>query len=154
MPLHYDPKAATSAWPEGEYPASLESVTDTHSKSTGAQMQVWAFRVYHPDGRDMLLKDYVVEATAFKIKNLAKALGRLADFDSGKFQADDHQGASVGVKLKIEEGKDGYDDKNKIVSFLPYKTGSAPAAAPVTLPPKMKPALTPDAPVADDDSPF
>lgn len=146
MGFNYDPEDASSAWPEGEYDASLEAVTDGVSKSSGDQMQTWALRVYHSDGRDMMVKDYIVRATVFKIASLAKAIGKESEFKAKRFQAGDNIGASVRVKLKIDEGKDGYPDKNKIVSYLPYRTAEKPAPARTAAP---VPAAS-----KDEDAPF
>jgi len=163
MPLEYSPKDATTAWPEGDYQAALTGVEDTHAKSSGAPMQIWTWTVYHSDGRNQEIKEYVtVPGGTWKIKQLAKALGKQADFDAGTFQADDHYNAIVIVELKIEK-QDGFDDKNRVQKYkakgaqdngspstpqrkLPPRPGSGPG--PSTAPVSKEPQF------AADDIPF
>lgn len=119
MPVDYNPKDAVQVWTEADYDATLTKVEDKTSKvkpdgSGGNPMQVWTFEVFHQDGRTQLISDYVViPAATFKIKQLAIALGKKADFDAGQFQADDYIGAGVIVALTIE-AQDGFDEKNRI----------------------------------------
>ena len=118
MALNYNPKDAEKCWPEGDYDAVLMTVDDTVSKTSGADMEVWQIGCYHPDGREQTIKEYVTAAAAFKIKQLAIALGRKADFDNGTFHAEDFVNASFIVSLSVEE-QDGYDDKNRVAKFKP-----------------------------------
>ena len=73
----------------------------------------------------------MVPAATFKIKQLAQALGKKAEFDARQFQAEDYIGSSFNVELTIEE-QEGYDEKNRVKRFKPSPTASAsaPASAP------------------------
>lgn len=128
MPLDYDPKKVNKCWPDGDYDAVLKGVADKISKSSGSDMQEWTIEVYHPDGRKQLISEYVTSASAFKIKQLAQALGLAAAFEAGTFQADDHEGADFMVSL-ITEKQEGYDDKNRIKKFLSPKAKPTAMAA-------------------------
>lgn len=133
--IDYNPKDAVQVWPEGEYEATLAKVEDTTSKrkpdgSGGNPMQVWTFEVYHSDGRQQLISDYVVvPAATFKIKQLAIALDKRADFDAGTFQAEDYIGVSVVLALAVAQ-QEGFDDKNKVGKIKP--AGKPEPAAAVT----------------------
>lgn len=115
--------------PEGDYPASIEKVVDTESKA-GNHMQDVTFRVYGPEGREFLIHEYiVVPATVYKLQQIAIAIGREEDFDSGVFQVDDHIGENLTVRLKIEKSPK-YPDQNKIAAYKPKTTGRAHRNAP------------------------
>lgn len=129
MPIDYNPKDAVQCWAPGDYQATLTNVEDKTSKA-GNPMQVWTFRAYHDDGREQLITDYVViPAATFKIKQLAVALGKKADFDGGTFQADDYINSDVTLELVVDQ-QDGYDDKNKVKKVRNVRD-IADAAAPI-----------------------
>lgn len=141
MPIQYDPKDAAACWPDVgpdgkpfEYTAQLDTVEEKQSKK-GNDMLVCGMTVWHPDGRTQSITDYiVVPAAVFKLKQMAKALGRLADFEAGLFQPEDHLGATFNVTLAIEQ-QEGYDDKNKIGKYYPRPTATPKPAAQATRPP-------------------
>lgn len=128
--IDYDPEDAVSVWPAGDYDATLMKVETGTSKSSGCPMETWTFEVFHSSGKSQTIKEYVViPAATFKIKQFAVALGKKADFDARKFQAEDYIGSSVVAELMIEES-DGFDDKNKIkkVKAVPVNSrAEAPA---------------------------
>ena len=128
MGINYDPQEASkNCWPIGDYDAVLQTVEDGISKNSGADMEIWQIGCYHPDGREQTIKEYVTASAAFKIKQLATALGKKSDFEAGTFHAEDYIGASFAVALSIEES-DGYDDKNKVARFKSRSVRSAPSA--------------------------
>lgn len=158
--LQYKPEDASSCFPLGEYPGTLANVVQTTSKTSGGDMEVWHVTVYGQDGRESTIKDYVtVPACTWKIKQLAKALGKLADFEAGRFQAEDYIGANLRVELVIEE-QDGYDDKNKVKKYLPASSsGLAPpkAAMPAKFPATSRPGpevISAGGGISQDDIPF
>jgi hypothetical protein len=79
MPLDYNPKDAVLCWPEGHYMAELVKVDDATSKvkpdgSGGNPMQILTWNLFHQDGREQAIKDYVVgPSTTFKLRQLAIA---------------------------------------------------------------------------------
>jgi hypothetical protein len=169
MPLPYNPADAATAWPEADYPATLIKVEDAISKTSGQPMQVWTFEVFDDaNDRKQTIKDYVTAKAAFKLRDLAKALGQSDAFKAGTFQADENVGCNVLASLVIEQ-QDGYDDKNKIGRVLPKTNGAtaAPTAhqksalaaakagtAKVSPPPKALQESAAGAGVANDDLPF
>lgn len=170
MPIDYDPKQAAGCWPPGDYDAVLEKVEDKVSKSSGNDMQVWTLKVYNSDGQERTVWDYVTASAAFKIRQLAEALGLKREFEAKNFQADDHAGANLRVELTIES-QDGYDDKNKVKRYLPAAAPAIPATPPArtaapaqpkpgTLKQAVKQRPAPQSPLSeepqftDDDIPF
>lgn len=128
MPIDYNPKDASNCWDEADYPATLLSVSDGYSKSSGNPMQTWQVEVFNGEKKQTIKEYVVIPAALFKVKQLAKALGKTADFNAGKFQPEEHIGASFVVGLTIEES-DGFDDKNRIANFKP--AAPQPARQPV-----------------------
>lgn len=154
MPIDYDPKDAVLCWPEGDYDAVLDKVEDKTSKikpdgSGGNPMQVLTWTVYHPDGRQQSISDYIVVPTGlFKLRQLATALGKKTEFDAGRFQADDQIGCTVTASLAIEQ-QEGFDDKNRIARVKPKAgTFTRPERKPVTAPDLSQPQFK------EDDIPF
>ncbi len=143
--LKYNPKDASSVWPDADYDAVLTNVEETVSQSSGNEMEKWTITVYSPQGRERTMTDYVVvPACTFKIAQLAKAIGKDAEFKAGQFQAGAHIGSGFKVELTKEEGDGQFPDKNKIKKYKP--SGNVAAKVPTrhaaTVPP------------ADDDVPF
>ncbi len=125
MGLAYDPKDAVSTMPAGEYEAVLTAVEDKMSKNNNP-MQVLTWTVYTPDGKSRKINDYiVVPATLFKLKNLAKAVGRLKEFEAGAFQAEQVVDCNILVEVGIDS-QPGYDDKNVIGKYKAIPVGAKP----------------------------
>lgn len=161
MAFQYNAKDASDCWPAGEYQAVIVKVEETISKSSGEPMQVISYEIYGNDGRTQTLKDYITHKTLFKLKKLAQALGRRAEFEASRFNAEDHVGASVVVELSVEETED-YGDQNRIKKVLSAKGGqtpnqsgsSAPPSNPPPPPKKSGSAGDPHKPVDESDIPF
>lgn len=128
----YDSKDAATAWEEGQYPATFIGAEDGVSKTSGQPMQTWTFEVYdNLRDRKQTIKDYVTKAALFKVRQLAGALNKAAEFKANRFFPEDYVGSAVMVELVIEPGKDGYEDKNKIgkVTAKPPATPGEKSAA-------------------------
>lgn len=160
MTFSYNPKDAERAWPEGYYPAEIKDVTPSVSKSSQQPMLVLTYVVFDDQqDRQQELKDYITKASTFKLKQLAKALGQLDDFNAGTFDAEAWALSRVSLYLTIENDPQ-YGDKNRIQSINPV----APAApvAPVVKkpvakrpPPTVQPAPSQTVPaIPEDDIPF
>lgn len=149
MALVYDPKDAANALPEGDYDAVLASVESKESKS-GNQMEVWTFDIYPPEGATKKVKEYVTAKAAFKIRDLAKALGQSDLFKAGKFQAEDYIDSKLKLELIVEESPE-YGDQNRIKKYLPPATSKARPSTPATSS-KAKPKSDPNDPRIDHDS--
>jgi hypothetical protein len=128
MGVKYNPKDASEAWPVGEYDATLIEVTETVSKSSGNDMEVWKFKLYGPDSREMTIREYVTSAAVFKIKALAKAFGKLAEFQREQFNAADYINQNLTIELKVET-HDEYGDQNRIKTYKPSRVTTRPVVA-------------------------
>jgi hypothetical protein len=169
MPVSYNQKDASNVWPVAgpdnkplEYQGVLQKVEDTTSKikpdgTGGNPMQVWTVDVYNAEGAKRTIKDYVViPGATFKIKQLAKALGKEAEFKANKFQADDHIGASFLVTLNIEDD-DTFGEQNKLGKYLaPRKVAAGGADLPAWQqnPPKGNSPVTEEKVFQEADIPF
>jgi len=151
--MKYDPKDAEgNVFEPGEYEATLSAVVDGVSKTSGAEMQTWTFEVYHPDGRRKEVKDYVTAKAAYKIRDLADAIGKRAEFDAAGFDAINNIGEAVVVCLKHDEFNG--QTNNKIKYITAPKAGAAKPVrtADGKVAPKPLPADVPA--IAEDDIPF
>ena len=118
--MQFEPKTdreLLDLWPEGEYSFEVAKADETTS-SNGNDMIVLHCNVYNEEGRVKVFRDYLVESVAFKLKASCKALGLLDAYNTGKLSALDFEGKKGELKLGIEEGKDGYQDRNKIVGYV------------------------------------
>jgi hypothetical protein len=120
--MRYSAKDAVQPWPAGDYNAEILSVEAATSRA-GNAMEVITFALFSPGGKRRAIKDYIVNpSTIYKLKQLAIALGRKAEFEAETFQASDYIGSGVVAEVVISPGKDGFDDQNAI------KKVKAPAA--------------------------
>lgn len=124
MPITYEAKDASKAWPAGDYDATLVKVEDAISKTSGNEMQKWTIKVYNSQGKETTIFNYVTGAFPLSIKFLAKALGKEDDFKANRFQADDYVGSNFRVTLSVEDNGE-YGEQNKIKAWLPKATGSS-----------------------------
>lgn len=122
--MKYDSKKQTKypVLPEGDYPAELVEAEDATSKKSGNEMQKLTWVIQKADGGTARCWDYILEANGWSIKRygqLAEALGESEAFDRNEFDAREHIGATVTVRLKITPAKGDYDEKNEITEYLP-----------------------------------
>lgn len=126
MGFQYRPEDAVECMKAGEYDAVLSAV-DYKTSKAGNDMAVAAWTVYEDSGKERTLKDYVVNPnTLFRLKQIARAMGKLDSFEAGNFQLEDHIGERIRVKLKVEQ-QSGYPDQNKIHAYL--ESNGNPVAA-------------------------
>lgn len=129
MPISYDPKDASSAWPADEYDAVILAVEETTSKKTGADMYKVTLEAFNKEGKKQTIYDYiVVPAAVFKLKMIAQALDKVAEFNAGKFDLTKYQNRRLTLDLDMVEDPQ-YGDKNTVRKYLAPKAGSS---APVT----------------------
>src|SRR6476620_9427476 len=75
--------------PDGVYPFEVINALDTQSKTSGADMIAVQLRVFGPDGREPVIKDYLLESYLRKIFNFAKVTGLLPKYHAGSLCAED-----------------------------------------------------------------
>jgi len=128
MALNYNPKDAVLVVPEGDYTATLKAVEEGVSKA-GNDMYVLTWIVHAPKG-PVTLKDYVpIPDMVWKLRKIARALGRVEDFDAGRFDPARHEGKNLVVSLSIQEDEK-YGDQNRIGNYK-AREGAAPMAVTV-----------------------
>ena len=118
----YNPEDASSVFAKGEYDAVLKKVTEKTSKAGNAMLEVnWTL---YDGERQTGLFDYIVNpATIYKLKQIAKAMGKLADFEGKTFDLAAHVESTIRVAVDVEE-QDGFDDKNVVKKYLPKANGT------------------------------
>ncbi len=137
--MKYDHKDATpKCFPEGQYAAVLQSVTDTTEageqlmSKKGEEMEYLTFEVYDDQGqRSINLRNYITKSTAaWQYKRLAAAVDDVASYEADTFSPKNHIGANFVVELEVEEynGK----DQNRIKKILPKQGGSPAKSTPAT----------------------
>ena len=144
--MKYDPKEAIECLPEGQYEATVTETQESVSKK-GDPMIVVTLTIYKPTGGEKTIKDWIV-APWWKLKKLAKACGRLAEFEGGEFRDGQYVGSTLMVDLEVESS-DKYGDQNRIVAYSPVERKSA-AAGPVRS--AAKPSVNSE--ITSDDIPF
>lgn len=151
MAITYDPKDALMVLPAGEYNAVLKIVEEKVSQA-GNNMAVLTWEVHPEDSRPtILVTDYIVfPKFTFKLKRLAKSMGKLEDFENKTFQPEDYIGSSTRVLLEVVQS-DGYDDKNGIKSYVTKSEKPWEAAAKA---PHKDPSFAPDEKVDPSLIPF
>ena len=84
-PYRYDPKAAERTFPKGVYAAEIKSVQMKKSKSSGADMAEFTWKMHHPDGRTVVVRDNIVFPSAlWRLEALARVVG--ANFSCGELR--------------------------------------------------------------------
>lgn len=115
MAWPYNPKDARECLPEGEYDAEITTVAEKTSKAGNPMLEVTLSAMQN--GRPWPVREYIVNpATLYKLKQIARALGCLQEFEEGRFDLQDHVGRVVKVVLSVEV-QPGYQDKNQVKSY-------------------------------------
>lgn len=127
MAWKYNPKNADQAIEPGDYEATIASVTEKTSKSSGMPMLEVVFTVYAGDS-ERKVWDYIVDpGTLWKLKRLAKVFDRLKDFELGTFDLHDYIGHNLTLTLAIDKND---SDKNQVKEYSTMaRTALAPVAA-------------------------
>jgi hypothetical protein len=137
------------AWPNGVYDAEIVSAEEKIS-SKGNDMIEMTLNVYHEDTQRQM-KDWLVEAMAFKLRHCCEAAGLSAAYEAGTLDAWQLESKAVKVKLTTETyiGTDGVSRKrNKIADYVTTEPAHAPARTAASAPPR--PATKPADPFGDD----
>lgn len=136
--------------PAGDYDFEVLAAQEKES-SKGNPMIVVKLGVYGPNGGKRFVTDYLMEALAYKLYHFCEAVG--IDYHAGALNADDLPGKCGRVRIKIDEAKDGFDEKNSVKDYIPVS--GKPTTQPVlqTTHNKPKP-ITDDAPEDLDDIPW
>ncbi len=146
------PKSGFDLLPAGEYDIEVIEAEERTSQK-GNQMIALTLLAKHPDGYDARVWDYLVSTTAavFKIKMFCDATGLESQFQGGRLTAEECVGRKGRAKITVEEGRDGFSDRNSVAEYLDGQSSPKPAAGIETMPSE---ANSQPAPVTDEQIPF
>jgi hypothetical protein len=152
MAFKYNHKDAQKCFPEGDYEAIIKDATEGVSKSTGDPMLTVAFTIFN-GADEMILSDYIVAKTTFKLKKIARAVGQLEAFEADTFDVSAFVGHGLVLGLTVETSEK-YGDQNRIKDYKVLDRGAS--GKPVTVTPTDTPSsLRGGAPeIKADDIPF
>lgn len=148
MAFHYDPKDAATCLPKGDYDAQLASVEEKKSKS-GLDMLLVVWTIPHA-GKDHSVKDYILNSTLFKMRNIAVAWGMVQDFEERRFDLAEHINRQIVLRLEVRSD-DTYGDKNEIKA---YSSAAGSMPIPIRQPVPHVPPPSPDADTPGENIPF
>ena len=86
---------------------------DTESKKGNDMMQL-VIRIFDPEGRSTVLRDYLLDVVPRKLKESAYACGLGNDYEAGTLCAEKYIGKSGNLELAVQPGRnknDGTDEK-------------------------------------------
>jgi hypothetical protein len=145
--------AAKSKPLTGIFPARVHTAEAQVSKK-GVDMIKLDLTVYFGD-KTTEKSTYLHPAMEVLVYHFCDHAGLLEEYNSGSLTADMCEGKDVMVKLGIEKGKDGYQDKSVIKDFVPRDTPATDlATGKPTVPAAPRPPKDPDLDTAPDDIPF
>ena len=110
-------------WPAGEYNFEIIDSEDAVS-SNGNDMIKIKVRIFNPEGKSIILFDYLLEAMAFKLRHCAEACGIIDKYNSGNLRAEDFMAKAGMLMLEIQnessDKKTGkkYPKKNFIADYI------------------------------------
>ena len=144
------PRSSFELLPAGEYDIEVLEAEERQSQK-GNQMIALTLQAKHPDGYDARVWDYLVSVPAaiFKIKMFCEATDLAKQFEGGKLTAEDCVGKRARAKIVVDEGRDGFGDRNSVSDYL--VAGATTGGGISTMP--NEPAAAPP-PVAEGDIPF
>lgn len=120
--MRYNPKDAITALPPGPYEAILQKCDESLSKK-GNEMMTLTWKIIAGPNKSREVKDYIVSpATIYKLRNLARAMGKMVEFENASFQPGEFIGCHVTVDLGIEHSQ-GFDEKNVIGAYIVPEVG-------------------------------
>ena len=137
MPIYNPADAKAKVWPSKDYDAELVGCRESISKGEKTKGQVIEeviFKVYDADGNTKQVSDRIIypdpenpdsSHSLWKLKAIARAIGKESEFEAGTFQVSEQRGESLRVELGIER-QAGYEDKNVIARIIvPKGKGNA-----------------------------
>lgn len=109
--------------PEGDYSFEVTQAVEYRSKAGNDMMKVM-LKVFKPDGKHIMITDYLGEAMLYKLKHFFDATGLQELYEAGEVptndlgEYEDLAGASGMLKLVIRKSDD-YPDQNSVKDYIP-----------------------------------
>lgn len=115
---------ALNLLPDGEYEFLVKKAEDKVSKNLN-DMILLHISIWDKSGKEHFIKDYLMEAIAYKIKHFCEAVGLTAEYEAGEFDARHCENLTGKCKVIIEQQKDtAYPPKNVIKDYIPESKAS------------------------------
>jgi hypothetical protein len=138
--MRFQPKTeeelqAENLFPDGEYDFEVVEAEEAKSRK-GSDMIKINMKVYGPNGRQQFVRDYLLEAMAYKLRHFCEATGLLPDYEAGTLTDAKVNGRSGRVKLVTESGRKNpttgadYPARNAVKDYV--TDGVKPNIPPVT----------------------
>jgi len=109
--------------PEGQYDFEVLESYDMVSKQ-GNEMIKLILRVFNEEGRETVVRDYLVAAMAHKISHFCICADLSENYERGELSAADCEGASGSLHLIVSH-EVGYDPQNQVKDYF-HETGAEP----------------------------
>jgi hypothetical protein len=90
--------------PQGIYDFMVVGVSDKPSKA-GNEMITLTLKVWDETGKEHEIKDYLLDALAYKVRHFAEATGLLDKYNAGNIDHNDCMGKTGRVEIIIQEGQ-------------------------------------------------
>lgn len=126
------PESTFDLIPEGKYPAMIADVEPKISSKGDQYLNLTWELLEQYRGRKVWQMIFITHSNTDFLKRNLEMLGAIcrASGIATLKESDQLLGQNALVKIKIEEGKDGYDDKNKITSVKALEGSAPPSAMP------------------------
>lgn len=129
--------AASGLIPPGVYPFEIFEAEEMQSKA-GNDMIRLHLTVF-VNGSSRRLYDYLLQSMERKLRNVAKELGLLSQYEAGELQAEYFAGKSGYCKVGIQKDKTGeWPDRNTVLDYVADPVGNASNVAGNASKPPMK----------------
>jgi hypothetical protein len=146
--------AKFAPWPSGVYDFEVMSAEDAVSRA-GNDMIALELAVFNKSGERRTIRDWLMEAIAYKLRHAAEACGVVKLYDKGTLDAVDFVGKTGKLKLGVQPGQDGYGPKNTVKDYVSDEAdGRAEVRAQERQVTRSRPAAGPAPSDLDDEIPF
>lgn len=98
--------------PAGIYDAEVLLAEETRSKAGNDMLKI-KLAVYRPNGGQEWVWDYITD-TSYRLAQLMTACGLSEQYQKGEVQADEIEGKSFKVTLKIDPARGDFSERNSV----------------------------------------
>jgi hypothetical protein len=104
--------------PKGIYPFDVQRAEAKRSKA-GNDMIALELRVYTPDGKERMIRDWLMAQMGFKLFHFCAYTGLSQKYDAGTLQSHDCEGKSGFVEIVVKDDKSGqYGPSNSVKDYV------------------------------------
>lgn len=102
--------------PAGTYDFQVTEAEDTISKK-GSEMIALKLKVFDSNGGHRIIRDWLLEAMAFKLRHFCEATGLLKQYESGNLDALSMDGATGKVEIIVKDDPT-YGKQNSVKDYV------------------------------------